>query len=102
MVLYLLKKHIVYSLLASIVVILVWITFGPAVATTYFTSVRNMLIQGCFVGSLAGTYLTYIYFRKKNLWILYHNLRINGYWVLLVSFIIYQLVMQTLIITIAG
>jgi len=88
---YYIKKYIGISFIAAIAIFLAWIT---GVLLQHGSLHHTIIVQSLFYGGTVGVYLTYLLFKKYNLWTLYNNLRINRIILIVLPFIAYQVVTQ--------
>lgn len=89
----------IISLLSSTAILLAWVTYNLA---WHVPLEKSMMSQSLFYGGTVGVYLTFLLFKKKNLWVLYNNLRINKILLLIVIYFAYQLLFQSLCILTLG
>ena len=90
---YYIKKYVIFSLLSSTAILLSVVTYNLA---WHIHLEKSMISQSLFYGGTVGVYLTYIFFKKKNLWVLYNNLQINKILLLITNYFAFQLVFQSL------
>lgn len=92
MILYFTKNYILISLLLAIVLILINTMAG----------MQNVILKSFVWSGLVSGYAAYFLFEKKNLWILYYNLRIPQFSMVGINIILFEIISVTLILLIQG
>lgn len=80
MIIYFTKKYIVISLIIAILLI----------PFTLVSGIQSGILKTFIWAGLISGYLTYVFFRKNNLWVLYYNLRIPIFLTIGVNILIYE------------
>ena len=83
MKIYFVKKYYSISLLCSIIILLFGFMSGA------FATFLEGMLKSFSYGAVIGLYLAHKLFQNRNLWVLYDNLLLNKYRLLLVSIIGY-------------
>jgi len=88
MIIYFTKKYIFISLVIAAVFIVI----------NSFAGMENVVLKSFIWSGLVSGYATYLLFEKKNLWILYYNLRIPKFYMLGMNILLFEIIAVTVIL----
>ena len=82
MIVYLLKNYLVISVLVSMFLM----------ANFLLAGVQDFHLKAFFWGGIVGCYLTNLLFKKRNLWVLYHNLQLPQHLLLAAMVVAFEII----------
>ena len=81
MILYYAKYYFGFSVMLGLVMLM------------FFVSLENFVFKSLFWAGVFSIYVTHRFLEKRNIWILYYNLRLPKYMLLISCFLIYEMLL---------